>query len=44
MEVPEGTEASLFFEQYDMVPVIPIDDAELMDQLRRRLRAGLAAT
>ncbi|MEM1202324.1 MAG: hypothetical protein AAGN66_03750 [Acidobacteriota bacterium] len=44
LEVPEGTEASLFFEQYDMVPVIPIDDAELMDQLRRRLRAGLAAT
>lgn len=42
LEVEEGQHASLFFEQYDSTPVIPVDDAELMAKLRQQLRDALA--
>lgn len=42
LEVPEGTPASLFFEQYDTTPVIDVRDAALIADVRARLRAALA--
>lgn len=41
LEVPEEVPSSLFFEQYDSTPVIPLDDEKLMDHLRADLRAAL---
>lgn len=42
LEVPEETPASLFFEQYDTIPVVPVDDEVVMADLRARMRAALA--
>lgn len=42
LEVEEGQHAALFFEQYDNTPVIPVDDPEVMERLRRELREALA--
>lgn len=44
LEVPEERAASLYFEQYDTEPVIDLDDATLMDRLRRELAAASSAT
>ena len=41
LEVPEDAKASLFFEQYDTTPVIPVDDEEVMTRLKSELRAAL---
>lgn len=43
LEVPEEVEATLFYEQYDTTPVIPMDDEALMAKLRADLKAALAA-
>jgi ferredoxin--NADP+ reductase len=42
LEVPEETPASLFYEQYDTTPVVPVDDEAAMADLRARLRAAIA--
>lgn len=42
LEVEDGRHAALFFEQYDTTPVVPVDDAEVMERLRRELREALA--
>lgn len=42
LEVDEGIEASLFFEQYDSTPVIDINNPEVMEPLRQELRSALA--
>lgn len=41
LEIEEDRHAALFFEQYDSTPVIPVDDAEVMERLRRELRDAL---
>jgi ferredoxin--NADP+ reductase len=43
LEVPEDIHASLFFEQYDTTPVIPIDDEDLMAGYRATLHQALKA-
>jgi len=40
LEVPEGTPASLFFEQYDTEPLIDPTNAHLLEQLRADFRVG----
>src|SRR5690606_16395090 len=42
LEVPEEAPASLFYEQYDTTPVVPVDDEQAMAELRARLRAAIA--
>lgn len=42
LEVPDGTPATLFFEQYDTTPVVPVDDDAVMADLRGRLQRALA--
>jgi ferredoxin--NADP+ reductase len=39
--VPDQVPASLFYEQYDTTPVIPIDDESFMAPLREQMRAAL---
>ncbi|MEM1178096.1 MAG: FAD-binding oxidoreductase [Acidobacteriota bacterium] len=41
LEVPDDAPASLFFEQYDKTPVIPIDDEAEMVRLRAELHAAI---
>lgn len=41
LEVPEEVPSSLYFEQYDTTPVIPVDDDEVMENLRGQLHAAL---
>ncbi|MEO1088694.1 MAG: hypothetical protein AAFY88_31060 [Acidobacteriota bacterium] len=41
LEVPEDVLSSLFFEQYDKTPVIPIDDEPQMARLRAELHAAI---
>lgn len=41
LEVPEDAKASLFFEQYDNTPVVPVDNEEVMSDLKAQLRAAL---
>jgi ferredoxin--NADP+ reductase len=41
LEVPETAPATLFFEQYDTTPVVPVDDEVVMADLRRRLHLAL---
>ena len=41
LEIPEGVHASLFFEQYDSTPVIPVDDEQVMSELRGVLHAAM---
>lgn len=43
LQVADDAPASLFFEQYDTTPVIPIDDPAVMEPLRASLRAALGA-
>lgn len=43
LEVEDGQHASLFFEQYDTTPVIPVDDPVVMERLRGQLREALAS-
>jgi ferredoxin-NADP reductase len=40
--VPAGRPDSLFFEQYDAEPVIPIDDPAVVEQLRAEMTRALA--
>lgn len=42
LELDEGIHATLFYEQYDTTPVIPIDDPAVMEPLKAQLRAALA--
>lgn len=42
LEVPDEVEANLFFEQYDSTPVIDIDNPDVMEPLKERLRVALA--
>lgn len=41
LEVDDGVEASLFFEQYDSTPVIDIKNPEVIEPLRRQLHAAI---
>ena len=41
LEVGEEVPATLFFEQYDATPVIPVDDPAVMEPLRASLRAAV---
>lgn len=41
LEIPDEVEPTLFFEQYDTTPVIPVDDENLMRTLRAQLRVVL---
>lgn len=38
LEIPDDAPATLFFEQYDTTPVIPVKDETVMADLRARLR------
>lgn len=42
LEVPEGTPASIFWEQYDTEPVLDYKDEALMADLRSQLHSALA--
>ncbi|MEM8963246.1 MAG: hypothetical protein AAGD38_17305 [Acidobacteriota bacterium] len=42
LEVPDDIAPTLFFEQYDNTPVIPVNDEEVMGPLRASLAAALA--
>lgn len=41
LEVDEGEPSTFYYEQYDNTPVLDVDDHELIDDLRKRLRAAL---
>lgn len=41
LEISDDTEPTLFFEQYDNTPVIPVDDEEVMATMKAQLRAAL---
>ena len=41
LEIPDEVESSLFFEQYDTTPVIPLDDDDLMATLRAQIRTAV---
>ena len=41
LEISDDTAPTLFFEQYDNTPVIPVDDEEVMATMKAQLRAAL---
>ncbi|MDA8017191.1 MAG: ferredoxin--NADP reductase [Thermoanaerobaculia bacterium] len=41
LEISEHTVPTLFFEQYDNTPVIPVDDEDVMAKMKAQLRAAL---
>lgn len=41
LEISDDTAPTLFFEQYDTTPVIPVDDEEAMATMKAQLRAAL---
>lgn len=43
LEISDETAATLFFEQYDNTPVIPVDDAEVMATMKAQLKAALGS-
>ncbi len=43
LEVPDGVEASVYWEQYDSTPVLDVKDEALMERLRGLLHGALSA-